>query len=789
MEIVTPSSRSSASAPLRRATTGRRAALGIFLLLIVVAPLAFGAVDRISQIALLGLLGVGMLAHPPAMRPLSRWGNRLAIALIVVVLVKEFAPAAWFGTTPWRLTLAQDHGLGLPWTHNPEPARALDGLLGAVVAGIWFLWVRTLAADRDHRLVIAWSLLLTAVLVTAVSFATRGLDPQAIYGWRFTPGWTGFGPFPNRNHTANFLAMGMVLGLGCVTWAGARKRWFAAVGGSLLVAFTAVGLFATQSRGGLLAACFGTAVFIALALLKSRDRRAVAVASGGVLGLGALGLVFGLPVLARFTSADSGTVSNVMRLTIWKDAIEMWKDAPLFGHGIGTFAQLIGLYQNLQLEDRIVLHPESSWLQWLTEMGAVSVGLAMAAFAWFSWRQIRDAFEHEGGFFLRIGGFAAAAVLLFHALIDVPGHRWATVAFALAALALACPLSRRGMRTAPAPRAAWMPLAIAAFWTLPFVFNWPPWSPLALQRLITRENTRGGVQLAEVEEALRYFPLQPELHQSIGLRQVGILGRSAPAVWQRHFSIASTLVPGWWSLTAAQARAVAPITPGLALGYWQEAIARGDLHREDVLRTAVRETSRFPSVAASWGRYIEANPDLCLAYAPLVTDAAARHFYGIWWKERALTAELRQAEIDAFYSNASRWGTRAQFDQWMKHRAAWRERDFRQWATLLHEWKDDVAAFQLLAHFMSEPEFPKAKPSMPREQLETRWRISPTNVVNARDLASARHRDGETLQSDQIIVTVAAQEGAPPWFLRKAAHIYARDGRHSEAVAILLRSR
>ena len=336
----------------RHLPSGARVALVIYCLLVVAGPLAFGAADRITQIALLGVFAAGLWARPAGMPPLSRWGNRLVIAFLAVLLLKEFAPAGWFGAVRWRTVLVGNFNLDLPWTHHPEPARALDGLLALIGAALWFAWVRTLASDRDCRPVLAWALVASAAVVTAVSFSTRGLDPQAIYGLRFTPGWTGFGPFPNRNHTGDLLAMGFVLACGCTAWETARKHWIGVAGGIVMAAIIFGGLLATQSRGGLVAGAFGTGCLVVLIFLKLRSRRVVAVTFAAALGAGAMAMLFGAEVFGRFTGHDTGGVSNLMRIHIWQDTLQMWRDAPLFGHGLKTFPQIIGLYQTLRLEDR-----------------------------------------------------------------------------------------------------------------------------------------------------------------------------------------------------------------------------------------------------------------------------------------------------------------------------------------------------------------------------------------------------------------------------------------------------
>ncbi|HZJ13757.1 MAG TPA: hypothetical protein VFD27_01840, partial [Chthoniobacteraceae bacterium] len=286
---------------VRRKTKGwvirkEHVALGIFALLVVFGPLTFGAVDRLTQVGLLALLTIGVALQPPVVaRPTPR-ANALIVAAVAILVLKEFAPATWFGSTEWRRTLSQNFGVVFPWTHNPEPARALDALLAGVVAFVWFFWVRTLALKREHRPLLVWSMFASTAIAAGVSFATRDLDPYAIFGLRYTPGWVGFGPFPNRNHSACFLAMGLVLGAGCVAWAGVRRKFPIMAGGIVLIGLVLAAMLATQSRGGVVVAAVGLAIFFGLALIKFRTHRALGIALGVSLTLASIALAFGAQV-------------------------------------------------------------------------------------------------------------------------------------------------------------------------------------------------------------------------------------------------------------------------------------------------------------------------------------------------------------------------------------------------------------------------------------------------------------------------------------------------------------
>ena len=62
-----------------------RASLAVFALIIVVGPLAFGAVDRVVQIGLLSLLALGMLLRPPVIAPLTARTNALILGALGIL--------------------------------------------------------------------------------------------------------------------------------------------------------------------------------------------------------------------------------------------------------------------------------------------------------------------------------------------------------------------------------------------------------------------------------------------------------------------------------------------------------------------------------------------------------------------------------------------------------------------------------------------------------------------------------------------------------------------------------
>jgi O-antigen ligase len=762
----------------------RKAALAIFALLVTAAPLLFGAVDAQVQIGLTLLLGAGLFIFPPAVQRIPLWVKRALLLLLALMVFKEFAPSGWFGETKWHKTLVENFSLVFPRTHNPEPGRAFDALLVVAIGAVWFLWVRMLALESENRAVLMWTLFIATAIFAVVCLAVHpGSRPHQIYGIRYTPGWTGYGPFPNRNHTACFLAMGAVLGCGCLVRAARRKRQLALAGSFAMLLVIFIALLESKSRGGLIACGLGLALYGLFAVIKLRNRWALAGLIGGALFFTVLVAGFGAKVSSRFHEHNEGDIPTNIRWNIWADTVAMWRDAPVFGHGLGTFPQIFPLYQTLNLENQLVLHPESSWLLWLAEIGALPLLLGAALLFVFIGKNVREMFVREHGFFLRAAGFSAFAVLLFHALWDVPAHRWAIAGYGLAILAIVCPLHLNDPKIPLKKPFALVPFVIAFFWLLPFFDRAPAWSSGSYAQIVARDDALTGT--AEFENALRFFPLSPNLHQSLGMRLVTDY-RDAETAWL-HFRIADRLVPASWPLPAAQAATSRNVSAGMSLHFWTLAIERAGRRSEDLFYMAVENTRDLPEAVAFWSRYAENSPELLLCEAQHAPDSEARYYFQLWMKNRAASVDLKEFEIRDFYQLLARFGSVANLYEWMKNQPALEEEDYKKWAAFLHRWNDDATAWKLLSSHIREPDYPTGAPTVKTELLELRFATEPGNVLNAQSLAEAYNKAGQPGKAAKVILAVAAQEKPPRWFLKKAAYLQAAEGHYAVAVGNLLR--
>jgi O-antigen ligase len=772
-----------------RSTLDRKLAAGLFAVLILAAALLFGAVDRVVQLGLVFGLGLGFLLYPPEVPRLPRIWGWLWLGLVVFVIVSQFLPARWFGETLWRLVLKRDYDVAFPPTRNPEPGRAVDCLLMGFLAAAWFFWVRTLACDRPVRLFLVWALFATAGCVAIVSLWLGTRTDYLIYGMRYSPGWTGFGPFPNRNHTAALLAMGALAGAGCMIRAARRRHWVQLPVSILVEIAVVLALLESKSRGGLLGLGCGLALFAVLAISKLRSRSSVAGALAGGLLCATLVLSFGSKVLSRFESPGDGNIPNNVRWQIWQDAVTVWHDAPLWGHGLGTFAQIFPIYQTVDAHEQVILHPESSWLLWLDELGAIPVGIGAALLLYFIGRNAIGSIQAgDRGFFIRAGAFAGVFALLCHGLWDVPVHRWGTAAFGIALLGIACPPLHRRRQIRLGRLWAVAPLLIGVFWLLPYMGEGPSWSPDNTRQLLARLNYSPTLaSLDDLKHIETSFPLNPELHEQIGIRELVAAHRPEQA-WG-EFRVADRLAPASWALPALQGWLSRESSPGMSFHFWSVAIERGGRRAAELFLAAYRNSAGLPGGETFWRSYAESHPQFLLCYTDAAGDAEQeRDAYEKWWKARGETnVAIDEWERPAFYDAVTKWGNRAQLDIWMTLHPELEESDYKKWASILHEWQMDADAWRILSHRIKEPEYPETTGGETIDALEASWREHPDDPVYAQAYARQCSLNGDAAKSEQVILSIAAGKSPPPWFIEKAAFLYAARKDYATAVTSLLR--
>src|SRR2546423_3776031 len=187
----------------------------------VLACFLGGATVKWSEGIIVALFGLVLLVNPPKVS--LGWAINATLLTLLACAASAFLPANWFLQPAWRAALVEDFGIRLPGTLSPQPWISLGCFLSFLAGVSWLYYVSTLDLDlRDVRTQLRTFAFGVACL-TALCIALRA-------GHTALPFWhneRAFGPFPNRNQTANLFGLTAVVILACgqEDIRHGRKRW------------------------------------------------------------------------------------------------------------------------------------------------------------------------------------------------------------------------------------------------------------------------------------------------------------------------------------------------------------------------------------------------------------------------------------------------------------------------------------------------------------------------------------------------------------------------------------
>ena len=267
---------------------------------------------------------------------------------------------------------------------------------------------------------------------------------KKIYGfWESRFGSVPFGPYVNRNHFAGYMAMVLPLAFSqffvylIPSWPHGRRSGSPGLGresrGSVgLGALTAglcliaavvmvAALFASASRGGVMAFLAGAGVFVATVLAKRSGLKALVVSTLVVSAFVLVGLAIGgAELLLRFDHTVMSPDQAGSRPSLWLHTIRIWLDFPVFGVGLGCFRYMFPLYKAAYIGDLDFLRSHCDYLQALSDVGVLGLLLVLAFLASIlvpALRAIADADLTRQTWAL-VGAVAGCAAMLAHSLVD-----------------------------------------------------------------------------------------------------------------------------------------------------------------------------------------------------------------------------------------------------------------------------------------------------------------------------------------------------------------------------------
>ena len=399
--------------------------------LLLLAPLAFGAVEP--------------------------WARAALLVFSVVVLVC------------WAVACVRDGQIVVAWTPLYIPGllllflaacqligkTSLDGIAtrDSIVTGGGYLILFATAATvftaatpaqwtRCAKVVTIYTLLLSLfAIVQSLS------EPGKIY-WTVTPRWGGyvFGPYVNHNHYAGL--MEMLTALTAAFWVSRQWHdvgsWFA--GGATAMGVTSVVL--SGSRAGVACILLEMVLLLAIVLIAQRRqyRPKAAVIGFGFALLAALLLAAWITppeTVTRLASAvHTQNASFADRMVMARDSLRIFRAYPLMGVGLGSFETAYPAFQTL-VTDFWIDHAHNDYAELLAEtgiIGGILMVVAMGIFLDLCEKRFQEPLTLAGNtvVWLRLGATIGCLGLMVHSVFDFNLHIPANTAWFVFLAALAC---------------------------------------------------------------------------------------------------------------------------------------------------------------------------------------------------------------------------------------------------------------------------------------------------------------------------------------------------------------
>ena len=724
--------------------------------------------------AALILPGAALWARPPETGP-----GRLAdigCAALLAWMALAFLPPFLDPAPGWREAATAQFGIGLPPTLSVRPRISFEAFALAVAGFAWFYAALGWPVNRTGR-----KRIFLAIAVMTGVFAAAVIAGNLL-GWRY-PGAedaTAFSFFPNRNQTANFLALGGVASF-AFAMEGLRSRSLAHLAGLAATGLCLFALVLGVSRAGVLLYFLGILLWFALRVRHS------AASVSMKLGLPLLLLVFSLFMASQQRTVERAaefvatpeTWGGEFRALLYRDAAGMIGDAPLAGAGIGNFAAVFPQYRDLARNHQRVVHPESDvfWLAAEAGLPAVAfLGVFLGGCAWH-WRKAGK--ERSAGAYHAMAA-ACVAVFLLHALVDVPGHRPGTVYFAALFGAL---LFRRGGGRAPLPPRAWRVLGVGLVvlgtaWGLGHFAGWPVHSSTANGALDGRAETAIGERdyrraRSVLDDRIAARPL--DWRGYFRRAQVALAAEGDMASAAADFRRARFVEPTLGVVTYREGFAWMPHDPARTAAAWRETLFREMENEATLFAVMLREARGNPELIERLGELSRLRPRYRVTFLLEQRGDSLMRALRTELERNPDLSHFPREERSRIVRQWVRHGDLASAETFLENHGSGLARPWWLWSQLRRNQARFEEAVELIRDALPEADIPETDAggrTVP--QLQRGFGFSPGDVVLGTALLAKLLERGDEARALEVAEALAESSDPPAYALYWKAELHYR---------------
>jgi O-antigen ligase len=441
--------RAKADSAKRRHTLASRLAFLTISVMIILTTLFFGTVhDWALATFAASAAGLVCLWCLDGLTLRSVQINRNALQLPLLGLIG----LGLFQLLPLRSSL-DDAGVGLSLTRALTLDRYATQLVLVQLGALFIYFAAVLIfTDSPRRLRTLTRTIIIFGFVLAMFGLTQSLtsDGTRVYWFRQLTQSTAFGPFINRHHFAGYMELTMALPLGLL-FSGSletHKRPLYAFAALLM----AVSLILTNSRGGMISLVAEVLFVIVVAgpglgaarptLMRGLLLRGAAALSFAVILLVGAVAVGGPGVFNRLLGTVNAADPTTGRAHFWSVTLDVIKQHPLIGSGLGSFGVIYTRYDSRNGLYRLE-QAHNDYLQVLADAGIIGglLGLAFLIILFkkgFARRGTDDKFRRG----VATGALAGCFAVLVHSAFDFTLHTTSNALLFLVLAAMAT-LDRR----------------------------------------------------------------------------------------------------------------------------------------------------------------------------------------------------------------------------------------------------------------------------------------------------------------------------------------------------------